>query len=122
MNYNNDAQIVLQRFKFALEGRMTQEMAKSCHVDAYIDRMTENMVGRITREVLGHTIDTIKYPENWKEAVKEAFFNWIDSVKWLSLLKEKHPVKYKVYDAVMYYPTLVMPEREHVFDFVERRN
>jgi len=124
MNYYDDCQkvsgVALQKFKFALEGRISQEMIQNCQAEVYIDYMTKDMVGKITRDVLGQKMDVIMYPENWKEAVKEAFFNWIKPVKWLSFISKKHHVKYKVYDAVMYYPTMAMPEREHVFKFTER--
>ncbi|MFA5307831.1 MAG: hypothetical protein WC365_10340 [Candidatus Babeliales bacterium] len=40
-------------------------------------------------------------------------------VKLLSFLSRKYPVKYKTYDAVMYYPKMAMPEKEHEFRFEE---
>ena len=113
----NISEFTLQKFKFALEGRISQEMAQDCPMEVYVDYMAKDIVYKLTRDVLGEKLDTIKYPENWKEAVKEAFFNWIKSAKIRSFLSERHPVKYKTYNAMMYYPKMAIPEQEHEFRF-----
>jgi len=114
----NDMQNISE-FKFALEGRISQEMVRDCPMEVYVDYMAKDIVYKLTRNVLGEKLDTIKYPENWKEAIKEALFNW---AKPLSFLNKRYPVKYKTYDAVMYYPKMAMPEQENQFMFVRNQN
>ena len=130
----NFTKVTLKKFRFALIQEMTQRGLKDSDIDIWVDRMTKNIVARIERSVYGHVMETIKYPENWKEAVKEAFYNWLHvqckklgegricskSFYIRASIVTKYPVKYKAYDAVMYYPAI--PEQEHKFSFVSVNN
>ena len=74
--------------EFIADVRMTKdEIAKAYFVDI-----------RLQLYVLGIGDRIVKYPDGWIEAAKE---------RWLpARLKRRWPVKYKVFDAFAYWPTL----------------
>ncbi|MDD5064953.1 MAG: hypothetical protein PHQ35_09400 [Phycisphaerae bacterium] len=139
LEYQEITTRTLERFMFAIQKEFTEQFAHNCIVDSWIEHESKNMVIRISRDILGKKLDTIKYPQNWKEAVKEAFFNWLEDkfdnrykvkhnihikittvlAKTWAKLNKKYPVKYKIYNAVMYYPDMVIPNQRGVFNFVE---
>jgi hypothetical protein len=84
-------------------------------IDITVDRMTKEVIFRFRKDILGRKMDKIEFPLNWKEAVKEAFYNWLKrhKIKLLNKYIKNHPVKHNVYEVREYYPKISIPEHEH---------
>ena len=79
----------------AISGEMAEEFIRDkAWYEVYTDEFLIQMVRDLMALKLGQQV--IKYPKNWKEALKEHFFkDW---------MKRKWPVKYKVCDAYIVFP------------------
>jgi len=73
-----------------------------------LDQLGRDMVFQLTRRIPKESIDHlyVKYPENWKEAIKERWFP-----KWLL---KKFPVKYTElnYNVEAFYDKVAVPEMQ----------
>lgn len=87
-------QIILEKFRFGMESRLSKEFllqVKVDEIDSLAEYVAHEFAVRIRYELYGkkHTHSDIKYPLDWKESFKERWFP-----KWL---KNKYPVKYQVH-------------------------
>jgi len=136
MDKLNITEITLKKYKYELHNRITEEYLNDMNIDIVLDRMAKEIKFRFRKEILGRKMDKIEFPANWKEAVKEAFYNWFNKkykaininnmlkIKirtklayiWASL-NDKYPVKHNVYEVREYYPKISIPEHEHYVRF-----
>lgn len=108
---------ILQRFKFYASIYLDSETLKNISIEAVEDFDTEGMIIKFFNRPLGEIISEIKYPQNWKEAVKEAIYNRLK----FGVLKKKFPVKYTVYNVVAFYPNISLPEEKCTLTFMQNK-
>lgn len=104
--------VVLQAFDFQIRQQLSEYMFTgniNIDVQFVLDRIARNMVLTLRAKILGEKVDTIQYPANWWEAVKE---RW--APKWFL---KKHPVKYRKIDVMAFYPKLAFPKERHFVEF-----
>lgn len=125
-----EIEAILKRFKFVATRHINSEGLKNYLFEAVQDFDTDDIVLRLFYRPFGEIITEIKYPANWKEAIKEALYNWINKLykKWycerskrplsyLVLIDTYRAVKYKRYDVAVYYPRITLPNEERVTTF-----
>jgi len=71
-------EITLIKFKFSFQKYISQLMLNEINYDIGIDEITKDIIVRITHRPFGEIIETIQYPDGWKESIKEAFFDWFE--------------------------------------------
>ena len=101
----------LTKHKFQQKVYLLDDFLHSMDVDVYIDFVFNNVVAEFRNEILGRTIQEIKYPENWIESLKERFAP--------KVLLKKYPVKYKIHHVNEYYPYISMPNEQVYVRFEE---
>ena len=136
----NITETTLQKYKFALQKNITSEYLQDVDIEIILNRTAKEVQFRFTKYILGREMDKIQFPLNWKESVKEAFYNWFNkkiksiSTKtrlhvwartkllyiWASLNAD-HPIHYTVYTVMEFYPKISMPEQEHYVKFERAR-
>ena len=102
-------EITLQVGKYQAQAIMNHEMIPVANLEHYVERTWENVHMRILAHVAQEDLIVIKYPANWKEALKERWFT--------QRLLKKYPVKYIQYDAKCLYPSISLPDRQPVIKF-----
>lgn len=90
---------------------LLNDFLQNMGVDVYIDSIFYNIVAEFRYEILGRTMQEIKYPANWVESLKERFLP-------LFLLK-KYPIKYRIHRVTEYYPYIAIPEKRAYVRFKE---
>lgn len=125
----NEIEAILSRFKFVAGAHIEAEHLKNYSFYAEKDFDTDNIVLKLFYRPFGEIITEIKYPADWKEALKEVIFNWINKQyrKWIDfrkkpvdslvLLDTYKLIKYKRYDVAAYYPRISLPNEEKVMTF-----
>jgi len=87
----------------------TRYLPHKVKVGAYLDRLSRDLIITAECSIASQRLDafTVKYPENWIEAIKE---RW--APRWLL---NKYPIKYhqKIYEVKAYYPKLAIPDEQH---------
>jgi len=116
---NDIKEIKLKKFEFVLQQRVSQEMVNNLQTDVVVDQITKDLILTLRHRPYGEIIDKIKYPDGWKEALKEAFFNWANGRNYLKKFIAKHPIKYVKYDIAAFYPSI--PGEENVMTFMQIR-
>lgn len=72
---------------------------------------TDTMVMQFIVGLMGQEFNTIKYPANWKEALKD---------RWLpKLLRKRFPIHYKTVDIKVIYPNIKYPNEKHLIRMYE---
>jgi hypothetical protein len=108
--------VMLEVFKFGVMSHMDMNNAQfQVEPEVYyrnmIDRMSREMVFKLTAKIAGQQLPDIKYPADWKQAFKERWFP-----QWLL---KKYPVKYKQFEVKALYPYLAIPpHQEHLTFYV----
>ena len=120
---------ILKRFKRVAVTHIDAENLKNYSFDAMQDFDTDEIVLRLFHRPYGEIITEVRYPENWKEAIKDAFCNWVNKLykklcehskkplNSLILLDTYRLVKYKRYDVTAYYPQISFPNEENIMTF-----
>ena len=92
-------EIVLKRIKQVALQYLSNELVDD--VDVFDDLFTGHVVLRAMRTMLAKKAGDriIRYPDGWKEAVKE---RWLP--QWL---KKRFPIRFKEFDALVIYPNLL---------------
>jgi len=117
--------VVLEKTKAIVMTALSRELIDDIDVEVNgqvrfdYDEVFVRMVKELLKQNIGDRI--IKHPTDWKEAFKEKWFP-----KWVL---KKYPVKYRVYDALTIYPTLLkkypvppgLREEGFYFTFTENR-
>ena len=95
MEYIHVDEIELKKTEYYIRQLMSAAMFRDIKVD--YDRMLQMLVVRASKDMVGHAVsrDCVKYPENWKEAIRERF-----APIWF---KKRWPVKYTKFDAFAVY-------------------
>lgn len=82
----------------------------------YTEFMCDEIVLRVVLKIFGEDLQnaTVKYPENWKEAIKDRFMpGWA---------KKMWPVRYTVHhiDVLALYPKATIPDKARVVIYQEQ--
>ena len=95
----NVEKLVLTKVKRVILQRLSEEFLLD--VEAWKDELLGDIVVRTTETQLAMKAGerVIKHPQDWKEAFKERWFP--------AWLKKRCPIKYKEYDALVMFPTLL---------------
>lgn len=116
-SYTEVEQVILDRFVYKIRNSLPVSMCSdNLLVETWIDRNFNAVIlelqmiiaGRVNREV------TIKYPEDWWQAVKEHFApNWF---------LRRFPIKYvkEVIQAKEFYPDVKFPDKEHFIQVLRK--
>jgi hypothetical protein len=115
MPESNLKEVILQRFKFSIGAYITGNMAKNVIADVLEEFDTDSLVLKLIHKPFGEILDTIQYPQNWKESVKEALYKRFK----FGTFQKKHPVQYTIYNVNVYYPEISLPNEKHVITFKE---
>ena len=111
------AEAVLYRLKVRVKAMVTKEFLLDSYVT--VEKMlTDNFKVQLTAYLWGETetVQTVRYPKNWKEAFKERWFP-----SWLLRLS---PIEFTeiVIEAKVMYPDLKvsMPREKHMVKITQR--
>lgn len=105
--------VTLERMRIVLLQRVSKGLAgllaNPIDVEAFEDLFAEDAMLRLKAVVMGEHIETpaVRYPKDWKEAVRERFFPEWALRRW--------PVQYteKVFDTRVVYPMISLPLDQH---------
>jgi len=92
----------LEKFKIQITKAITKECAQDfIHSEVYDEIFSDQFFVQMVRDIMAFKLkeEIVKYPENWKEAVKERFFS-----DWM---KRRWPIKFKIWDAYIVFPELL---------------
>ena len=119
MNINLKSDITtidLEKFTYSCEKIISQELLEDfaispkVQLSPFVSFVTDDIIIRVRQDILGETLKTIKYPSNWKEAIKDRFApDWI---------KDRWPVRYIIYELRAFYPKVSLPDQSHRLGFV----
>jgi hypothetical protein len=116
-------EVILKRFKHVTAMHIDTEGLKNYSFEAEQDFDTDWIILKLFHRPFGEIITEIKYPANWKEAIKEAFQDWMGR-RYTGLycwLTKRYPVKHKRYDVTVFYPRISLPDEENVVGFMPQR-
>ena len=100
--------VVLKSIPDALHDKMVADGVR-CDISDQYQFVADEMLIRLVAEVTAQriTLPAIRYPTDWKEAVKKRFFP-----KWAL---KRWPVRYTVeeFDVKVIYPMIALPKERH---------
>ena len=106
---NHFEKVALEKLKCRVRGMISKrqlEGAFDCFT--FVDHKADSLVLEIESEILGKELPELRFPTNWKEALKERFLP--------QFLKKKFPVKYCVVNIRVLYPYIPIPDRDYSFN------
>lgn len=112
MNDEQIEEIKLERLRYFVQMAIDKQAAlefgiapevKATRLASFV---SDAMLFQLRQDIFGRTLDEIKFPANWKEAVKERF-----APAWFL---KRWPVKYTVYRIDELYPKMSLPRYERV--------
>lgn len=129
--------VVLERMRFGVGmavGAREQQRLRADQLEFMVEQRMTEMVYRLNAEIFGHNIPVPphRYPANWKEACKQAFYDWLGSIRegddtdyghfpWVGYkLRQSWPVICNVveFDARLLYPDVVAPDSQQYVKMV----
>lgn len=111
MNTMNFDTVRLEKVKFGIVTRLSQDFAIPSNVDwsAESDFLTDDICLRVRQCILAQKLETVKaeWPADWWEALKARF-----APAWFL---RRWPVRYerRVLEAQALYPKIALPQNEH---------
>lgn len=112
--------LLSQRRGFSLAKQIGAEKIAMKMVDYHVKREIDGSIANLSLDLIEYTakdmalhmkarvatdtVKKLKYPKDWREAVKERWFP-----KWLL---QKYPVKYDYIQADVLYPLIAIPEEQ----------
>lgn len=102
--------VTLERLKFTLQTAISKELLTELASDALqlemiSEVMADNAIAKIRLKIFSQKLETLRWPANWWEAVKERFLP--------GRMKQRWPVHYEVRDVHALYPGLSLPHEQH---------
>jgi hypothetical protein len=107
----------LQRFKMVMTAYVEERHLKNYLFEIESAFDTDFTILKLFYKPFGEILDSIQYPKNWKEAIKEALYKRFK----LSVFQKKYPVQYIIYNVNVYYPDISLPDEKHVITFKEAK-
>lgn len=104
--------------RHAVSSNLAEELAIRPTVEAYHGYLDDAIVAVIRQEIFGKQLDTLLFPLNWKEAIKDAFITWMQQhfPALGDVLYQHIHVKRTVVDIFAYYPK-IKPEEDGVISY-----
>lgn len=108
----NSEEITLERLRYFVQMNVdagaTSEFGikPEVKVTQFASFISDGLLAQLRQDIFGRTLDEIKFPANWKEAVKERF-----APAWVL---KRWPVRYAVYKIDELYPKMLAPRHERV--------
>jgi hypothetical protein len=111
----------LQRFKMVMTAYVEERHLKNYLFEIESAFDTDFTILKLFYKPFGEILDSIQYPKNWKEAVKDTIYKWLSfhCERMFVWFCRKHPVQYTVYTVTVYYPDISLPDEKHVITFKE---
>ena len=104
-------EVILERVEYGLQAVITDRGMPGVSAEVMIDRVVELMAREVTAivTVTGETLQEVRYPRDWWQAVKNRFAPTWALRRW--------PVVEVVVNVRVLYPKVSMPLEEHIWRF-----
>jgi hypothetical protein len=107
----------LERLRLKVSLLLSRTFTNDVLMSVYEDSLADKVMISFETQVAAETIEsiTVKYPANWKEAVKERFLP--------EFLRKRFPIQYTVQTVKIkvLYPKISLPKLDHVVKIYENK-